>query len=502
MSALQLFSPPLSPPYPFALANDDPALALDGDDWAWRFLRLNPEYQNDFSLQKCLPPLLHNKGEWPLSRLQKDLSPANWDALCQLSAAYFCTEGFVLGRPFDWDEAPIGTLQQVLNTEADDARKLEQIFVRDFVLDCGRTWGLTDWLDPSLPSLPPLTETNRVSWFYSLYEPIYELAVFDVSRTDRSEAQPHIQATGVQAINSNNWTEYRRISVVEQGEIVQRLATIKGEAPSLREPFRSGHEVGTLICLDNNVRTQLRAVKQLLDSVAKARKLPRNYGNSSDFEPLVLDAQHPHARPFSELQTALRDLLAPSGVVRRRQWRIVVWDLQHDLGKQLRQAQLVLEAKQVELRDQDRLTIPSRIRTGAKYDAKEIFWLKAALCCMEASALLHERYPDTTFGYPRLTDAFFNPKSPWFSQVRGGPSMPATHYEPETSGKFTTACRDSLENGRDLSRLNYSILVGQKAADILPANAVEAPSRVTEQSAMAWMVRQSAPAKKSKSKKP
>ena len=160
MSALQLFSPPLSPPYPFALANDDPALALDGDDWAWRFLRLNPEYQNDFSLQKCLPPLLHNKGEWPLSRLQKDLSPANWDALCQLSAAYFCTEGFVLGRPFDWDEAPIGTLQQVLNTEADDARKLEQIFVRDFVLDCGRTWGLTDWLDPSLPSLPPLTETN------------------------------------------------------------------------------------------------------------------------------------------------------------------------------------------------------------------------------------------------------------------------------------------------------------------------------------------------------
>ena len=62
MSALQLFSPPLSPPYPFALANDDPALALDGDDWAWRFLRLNPEYQNDFSLQKCLPQLLHNKG--------------------------------------------------------------------------------------------------------------------------------------------------------------------------------------------------------------------------------------------------------------------------------------------------------------------------------------------------------------------------------------------------------------------------------------------------------
>ena len=180
----------------------------------------------------------------------------------------------------------------------------------------------------------------------------------------------------------------------------------------------------------------------------------------------------------------------------------MIWDLQHDLEKPIRQAQLVLDAKQVELRDQDRLTSPSRIRAGAKYDAKEIFWLKAALCCMEASALLHERYPDTTFGYPRLTDAFFNPKSPWFSQVRGGPSMPATHYEPETSGKFTTACRDSLENGRDLSRLNYSILVGQKAADLLPANAVEAPSRVTEQSAMAWMVRQSAPAKKSKSKKP
>ena len=502
MSDLRLFSPPLPPPFPFALAKDDPALALDGDDWAWRFLRLNPQYQSDFLLQARLPPVLRDKGEWPLSQLQKELSPADWDATCQLSAAYFCTEGFVLGRPFDWDETPIGTMRQILGADVDDAQKLSQIFVRDFELDCGRTWGLTEWLTPNLPSLPPLTESNRVSWFYSLYEPIYELAVFDVSRTDRSEAQPHIQATGVQAINSNNWTEYRRISVVEQGEIVQRLATIKGQAPSLREPFRSSHEVGTLICLDNNVRTQLRAVKQLLDSVAKARKLPRNYGNSSDFEPLVLDAQHPHARPFSELQTALRDLLAPSGVVRRRQWRIVVWDLQHDLGKQLRQAQLVLEAKQVELRDQDRLTIPSRIRAGAKYDAKEIFWLKAALCCMEASALLHERYPDTTFGYPRLTDAFFNPKSPWFSQVRGGPSMPATHYEPETSGKFTTACRDSLENGRDLSRLNYSILVGQKAADLLPANAVEAPSRVTEQSAMAWMVRQSAPAKKSKSKKP
>ena len=502
MSALSLFSPPLPPPHPFALAKDDPALALDGDDWAWRFLRLNPEYQNDFSLQESLPPLLHNKGEWSLSRLRKELSPANWDALCQLSAAYFCTEGFVLGRPFNWDETPIGTLQQVLNAEADDAGRLEQIFVRDFVLDCGRIWGLTDWLDPTLPCLPPLTESNRVSWFYSLYEPIYELAMFDVARIDRSEAQPHIQATGVQAINSNNWTEYRRISVVEQGEILQRVAAIKGEAPSLREPFRSGHEVGTLICLDNNVRTQLRAVKQLLDSIAKARKLPRNSGNPSDFEPLVLDAQHPHARPFSELQTALRDLLAPRSVVRRRQWRIVVWDLQHDLGKQLRQAQMSLEAKQVELKERGRLTIPSRIRAGAKYDAKEIFWLKAALCCMEASALLRERYPEITFGYPRLTDAFFNPKSPWFSQVRGGSPVDPTHYEPETNGKFTTACRDGLENGRDLSRLNYSILVGQKAADLLPTNAIEAPRTVTEQSAMAWMVRQSTPAKKSKRKMP
>lgn len=203
MSALSLFSPPLPPPHPFALQpKDDPALALDGDDWAWRFLRLNPEYQNDFSLQESLPPLLHNKGEWSLSRLRKELESGELGRALPTQCRVFLHRRLCIWRPFNWDETPIGTLQQVLNAEADDAGRLEQIFVRDFVLDCGRIWGLTDWLDPTLPCLPPLTESNRVSWFYSLYEPIYELAMFDVARIDRSEAQPHIQANWVQAINS------------------------------------------------------------------------------------------------------------------------------------------------------------------------------------------------------------------------------------------------------------------------------------------------------------
>ena len=180
------------------------------------------------------------------------------------------------------------------------------------------------------------------------------------------------------------------------------------------------------------------------------------------YEPIIVTGAHPRAEKFSKLHTDLRDLTAaaPQG---RRNWCLVIFDVRFDIQSQAESAVTSLKERQLALSKAGMLVNPVRHRAGTK--SEKLFWLKAALCCLEAQLALSAKYPNESFGRKNLTEAILMPSHPRHAELRGASTAAA---EPTQTELEAETVRDAVETGKTLALGQYAYLIGATAGELLP----------------------------------
>lgn len=466
-SAAGITSLPFAPGnYPFALLKDDPARTLSGDQWAWRFLRLNPAYRYDHALWTARPAWLEKRCSQSLAALKAALSVEDWQTMLDADARYFTVDGQPLGHAVEWPHIQTATLGQMLPSltgrEAD-------IVVRE--LDSARLYGVGHWFTPDLLDLPQLPRADGVrSWFYAMLEPLWEspehaLLPNPDSWVELPEGRVNVGMEpdiGVR-LRKDSMTHYEHQNVrAEDGSAMTKM--VKVERPAARSGFDFQTELALLLCLDGNVPAQMKVATSLLQSAqselqpgaVQAPGLPT-------YEPIIVTGAHPRAEKFSKLHTDLRDLTvsAPQG---RRNWCLVIFDVRFDIHSQVETAVTSLKERQLALSKAGMLVKPVRHRAGTK--SEKLFWLKAALCCLEAQLTLSARYPNESFGRKNLTEAILLPAHLRHAEVRGASTALS---EPTQTEREADTVRDAVETGKTLALGQYTYLIGATSDELLPA---------------------------------
>lgn len=465
-SAAGITSLPFAPGnYPFALTEDDPAKTLSGDQWAWRFLRLSPAYRYDHALWAVRSAWLKKRSYQSLAALKAVLSVEDWQAMLDADARYFALDGRALGHAVEWPHIQKATLGQMLHSLA--GREAD-IVVRE--LDSARLYGVGHWFNPDLLDLPQLPRADGVrSWFYALLEPLWEspehaLLPNPDSWIELPESRVNVGMEpdiGVR-LRQDFMTHYEHQSVrAEDGSVMTKM--VKVVRPAARSGFDFQTELALLVCLDGNVPAQMKVATSLLQSAqaelqpgaAHALGLPA-------YEPLIVTGAHPRAEKFSKLHTDLRDLTAaaPQG---RRNWCLVIFDVRFDIQSQAESAVTSLKERQLALSKAGMLVNPVRHRAGTK--SEKLFWLKAALCCLEAQLALSAKYPNESFGRKNLTEAILMPSHPRHAEVRGASTAVS---EPTQTELEAETVRDAVETGKALALGQYAYLIGATADELLP----------------------------------
>lgn len=465
-SAAGITSLPFAPGnYPFALTEDDPAKTLSGDQWAWRFLRLSPAYRYDHALWAARPAWLEKRSHQSLAALKAALSVEDWQTMLDADARYFTLDGRPLGHAVEWPQIQPSTLGQILPSLA--GREAD-IVVRE--LDSARLYGVGHWFNPDLLDLPQLPRTDGVrSWFYALLEPLWEspehaLLPNQDSWIELPEGRVNVGMEpdiGVR-LRKDSMTHYERQNVrAEDGSVMTKM--VKVAKPAARSGFDFQTELALLVCLDGNVSAQMKVATSLLQSAqaelqpgaAHALGLPA-------YEPIIVTGAHPRAEKFSKLHTDLRDLTAaaPQG---RRNWCLVIFDVRFGIQSQAESAVSSLKERQLALSKASMLVNPVRHRAGTK--SEKLFWLKAALCCLEAQLALSAKYPNESFGRKNLTEAILMPAHPRHAELRGASTAVS---EPTQTELEAETVRDAVETGKTLALGQYAYLIGATADELLP----------------------------------
>ncbi|MBS0390992.1 MAG: hypothetical protein JSR23_07535 [Proteobacteria bacterium] len=479
-SAAGITSLPFAPGnYPFALTEDDPAKTLSGDQWAWRFLRLSPAYRYDHALWAARPAWLEKRSYQSLAALKAVLSVEDWQTMLDADARYFTLDGRPLGHAVEWPHMQPATLGQMLPSLA--GREAD-IVVRE--LDSARLYGVGHWFNPDFLDLPQLPRADSVrSWFYALLEPLWEspehaLLPNPDSWIELPEGRVNVGMEpdiGVR-LRKDSMTHYESQNVrAEDGSVMTKI--VKVARPAARYGFDFQTELALLVCLDGNVPAQMKVATSLLQS-AQAELQPgaAHAPGLPTYEPIIVTGAHPRAEKFSKLHTDLRDLTAsaPQG---RRNWCLLIFDVRFDIQSQVESAATSLKERQLALSKAGMLVNPVRHRAGTK--SEKLFWLKAALCCLETQLALSARYPKESFGRKNLTEAILSPSHLRHAEVRG--TSPAATKPSETTLEADTI-RDAVETGKALAMGQYAYLIGAIAEELLPTAevALETTAAITK----------------------
>lgn len=467
--------------YPFALTEDDPAKTLSGDQWAWRFLRLSPIYRHDYAIWVARPSWTELFAHQTLEELKAELSEANWQALLDADSRYFTLDGKPLGHDIQWPNLRAATLREALAGVPERERDIK---VRE--LDAARLYGIGHWFDPAQVDLPLLPQSQGPrSWFYNLTEPVWEGAI--PSMLPNPDAWVSIDSTRVNVgmepdvgvfFPSLGMTHYAQLpAFAADGTITTQLAKVT-KAPK-RAGFATPTELAVLVCLDGNLQAQRRNITKLLQS-AQVTIFPGHTFNGGDgYEPLIVSAEHPRASNFGKLQADMKDL-AETALHGRRHWRLAVFDVQFSLREQLDWALAKWTTEQVELSETGQLSATLRQRAGWKHGN---FWLKAALCSLEAQVGLMSRYPTESFGRQNLTAIVLSLSHPRHKEVRGAGVASREADEDELAKDLVNK---AVKNGKALSLGQYTYLIGATAEELLPAaEAARQPTTATAKPAKA-----------------
>lgn len=478
--------------YPFALTDDDTAKTLSGDQWAWRFLRLSPAYRHDYALWVARPAWLDPSAGMPLASLKTSLSDADWQTLLAADSRYFTLDGKPLGRAVEWPNLQSETLQQALSANTNRGAR---VVVRE--LDAPRLYGVGHWFDPELIELPALSSSEGLhSWFYCLIEPLWESPVRALLPnpdcwTEIGESKINIGMEPDIGVQLRQMTYFEQ-RLVETADGTKTSQLVQVSAPTARTGFEYDSEFAFLLCLDGNIPAQMRAAGKLLQSAERALfpvEIPAI--RQPDYEPIILTATHPRVEKFVKLNGALCDLTA-AAPLGRSNWCLALFDLRFGIQDQLNSVTTLLKQRQLKLSEAGELTTPARQRAGTKSEKQ--FWLKAALCCLEAQLTLTRRYPAESFGRRNLTEAILSPSHLRHQEIRGVniASREATAAELEAE-----TIRDAIEIGKALALGQYAYLVGASLEDLLPTTqATASPTKPRR-----YVEGKKAPASKSKRNK-
>lgn len=458
---------------PFALSEEE--RKLNGDWWAWQFLRRNPFYRRDYILRHVRPDVQKWRANSSLMSLLGQPPKPVSDDIDLLDARYFCSHGRILSGPLEWPEVDVYSFRKYCSEHSE--LNLHDVFLRDF--DCATTYGIADWFDPDISTLPTLEDGQ--SWFYLLTEPLWDVG--DPGWTMKSSVYEHPQFGRVSVgLDVDNPIYYRELKYYKPESIVSPEGKIGYRNVSINKPvrracFSSDSEMYFAVSLDRSINMQLQPLKilatsfqkQLLSKGILVKVLAQPIGR----QPMIF---HPEQGPAQTIGF-LQDLLtrAPERLhhVPKQHWRAVLIDTQFPLVAQFKHVEKELKSQQNALDEKNQLPFehPQRIRNA---DAQE-FWLKKALCMLELQQGLPGAKKTTPAGAKLIAQAIFDPSHSQHKRIRPNSGIKKTdslvHQGTAQNPKDfflwdSETYKDSLKESKKLSMGKYQVLVGISAEDM------------------------------------
>ncbi|CAE6768817.1 hypothetical protein R69619_03745 [Paraburkholderia nemoris] len=469
--------------YPFALSDDE--RRMTGDEWAWRFLRLNPCYRRDYELLQEQPVLLkelrrRNPSGWKEGAIFEEVK--------ELDVRYFSLNASVLGPPCKWpnlEPLSLGTFL-VSHPEIEP----HHLAIRDF--DSTRLYGISDWFDPSLPTLPELK--HEQSWFFNLTEPIFSVGdnLF-IGPKSSWEFSPRGNKVSVGYEGSvtrkeagHFYGEIRKINdrgevVVsfgrladqpaqrifakynDQGELIDSL-DVKYQPPLKSGGFASRSEMVFAVSLDGYIQPQLRVNRDMAQHfqniLIENESLRVQPSAPVGQEPLIFRPDRAVATPFAKIQTDLASL-AREPASAWQNWYIALIDVAYPLTIQFKAVEKLLLDQQQRLQEAGALAYSVRERAGRA--GKGDFWLKRALCFVELQLNLPSERKNAQPGADRIARAIYDKNDTHHTRMWG-----KTGWEraPTAGAGVTEIFKEALRLGKDLAESQYAFLIGAAAADI------------------------------------
>jgi hypothetical protein len=414
----------------FALGSTD----LSRDEWAWRFLRLNPSYRRDYRLWREREEALQIDGQalrpnQSIARLLRDPTEKAAQALLQLDSRYFTVNGEVLGPKHSKHKLESKTLGAYLDAQREGHSGQDQlrgVLVRDF--DAPREYGVGAWLSPEagLPEAPLDAARQdgvvQPSWFFHLNEPVWSCRSPHVlERRPNTYLLPDGQMA---MLGAHRFTAVR----------VERIA-LSAEHRPRRIEFK--------ICLDGYIKQQLAAIERV------CAELQDYVGSEREDTP---ESDDP---PFSIAPTQFD--CAPAR--QRRNWygiTMMNWRVVPDTFKDLRHQ---LESEQKTLGD--KLTFPLRQRGRGDCDPDHNI-LKRGLCLFEMQSISSSGGTTDPLSQARLNDMVFCTDHPDFYAFRNleiPPEVANQRGARATAGRLDQV-REGLEFGHRMTNGWYEFLVG------------------------------------------
>jgi len=473
----KLFTLPLAEGnYPFKLSAEE--VTLNGDDWAWLFLRLNPLYRHDYNLCRGI----HSK-QW--SALQKSYRPGALlfppqpvsnpplfivvdhgiqrfiptsiqqlpKQLAGKDSRYFSINKEQLtGKLEGFNYTPITLRDYLMNFEG--PIPFGSLALTDF--EAPRTFGIATWIDPELPPLqdnsiapanqnkdavinsvnadpsrdltPPNHTTTAFvlkhlpkseSWFYLANEPLWQVNTWVVGppelRTFRFNGEELIVGT------KTPFTIRESVTIgFESGKPckVQVTAKVGEPLPTLPSDMPST-EFHFLVCLDGYVKPQVDLIRPIADEFKRLHKkyYPRGVarGKAWTGTPIIFDPEDKPINVSCPTVGAYSSMKKDPNLLRKH-WRQVTIDVAGPLKQQYKAVIHALEEAQLELGEQ--LTFPVRRRVGNQLTYGD-HWLKMALCVLELHSLGVQKDAESWYSQAKMNDAFYDWNSELYWLIRG-----------------------------------------------------------------------------------
>ncbi|WP_118178392.1 hypothetical protein [Paraburkholderia phosphatilytica] len=445
-------------PHPFAATEAE--CRMNGDDWAWRFLRLNPFYRHDCALAKSRPALLDE-----LCATGLPGSQAAFDEIKAFDVRYFRLGSMVAGSADDWTEVAPCTLGAYL--AAHPHIEPTEVSLRN--LDCARLYGIADWFDPAVEALPALPEGR--SWFFGTSAPIVEMGDrFSIAPFARMQRAPSGREVCVGHEGSVRREERpRRVGRVERmNERGEWIVTSENliDLDVTRPGFAQVSEMLFAVSLDGHLPPQIRAVseiahayRQLLNTQVSARRLPRA---RIDYRPLVFRPDPAVTEPFGEMRARLANLADAPALIRQN-WYLVLVDVAHALPAQFTAIEKRL--RECQQRERHAAELAKLVRKPSRQKLPGDFWLKRALCALELQLNLAPYCEGKPLAEERVARAVYDATDPLHRIVWRGEIWGAAR---PFNGPDAALLNDASRLGRRLSARDYAFLVGSCAEEIAP----------------------------------
>jgi hypothetical protein len=413
---------------------------------------------------------------------------ATFKQVKELDVRYFSLNALVLGPSCKWpnlEPLPVGTF-----LASHPEIELHHLAIRDF--DSTRLYGISDWFDPSLPTLPELKHEH--SWFFNLTEPIFSVGdnLFigpqsswalsprgnrisvgyegEAMRKEAGHFYGEIRKTndrGESVVSFGRLDDQppRRIFAKynQQGELIDSM-DVKYEPPLKSDGFGRRSEMVFAVSLDGYIEPQLRVNREMAqhfqDLLIEKDSLRIPTSEPIGHEPLIFRPDRAVATPFAKIQTDLANL-AREPASAWQNWYIALIDVAYPLTAQFKAVAKLLLDRQQRLRKTGALAHPMRERAGRA--GKGDFWLKQALCFLELQLKLPPERKDTPLGADRIAQIIYDTKDTSHERVWGGTGW---EQAPRTGVRATEIFKEALRLGKELSENKYAFLIGAAAADI------------------------------------